>query len=390
MTGTDRRGFTTVYLLVILASLSAMVILMINAASARAARSIAETVCATAGRSVLSEYQKDLYERYGVFALRGDDALLSRLSRFYIDSSLAGGKALAKPSSVLIEAGSEAYPALDTAAFGSQIRKLAPGAAVIKGNVLEYILSHSDGGVSGLLDGLPDGSGTGTEENASGTAEQDVSGSAEKEFDKDADRNRGRALSEREARELPSALLGYHKRVSLLFSGGIKDLAFSTLLEDEYILALCSDAVRTKDGYLELETEYILYGNRSDKANLKAVKLSLFSLRFAVNEVKYVSETGELLVSTTAAVLKTVEEVRTILAGGKVDGLDYAMYLRVFLALIPRNEKLARLMDVMQINVTKIDGANFSFKGYAYGFDLNASFVHRGRTGDVEQTYIYQ
>ena len=217
-----------------------------------------------------------------------------------------------------------------------------------------------------------------------------MSGAAEKEFDKDADRNRGRSLTEKEARELPSALLGYGRRVSLLFSGGIKDLAFSTLLEDEYILAVCSDAVKTGDGYLELETEYILYGNLSDKANLKAVKLSLFSLRFAVNEVKYMSETGELLASTAAAVLKTVEEVRTVLAGGKADGLDYHMYLRVFLALIPRSEKLARLMDIMQINVTKMDGANFSFKGYVYGFDLNASFLHRGREGNVEQTYIYQ
>ena len=382
MNGTDRRGFTTVYLIIILASLSMMVMLMINNASAHAARSIAETVCAAAGRSVLSEYQKDLYKRYGVFALRGDDALLSRLSRFYIDASLVGGKALAKPSAVLIQASAEAYPALDTAAFGAQIRKLAPGAAVIKGNVLEYILDHSDEGISGIIEGLSDESAEVTEENASEAAE--------KEFGKDADRNRGRSISEKESGDLPSALLGYHGRVSLLFSGGIKDLSFSALLEDEYILALCSDAVRTKDGYLELETEYILYGNRSDKANLKAVKLSLFSLRFAVNEVKYVSETGELLLSTAAAVAKSVEEVRTILAGGKVDGLDYQLYLRIFLALIPRSEKLARLMDVMQINVTKIDGGNFSFKGYAYGFDLNASFLHRGRNGDVEQTFIYQ
>lgn len=386
MIASDRRGFTTVYLLMILAALSAAVLIMIDAASAYAARSIAETVCASTGRSVLSEYQKDLFRRYGVFAVRGDDALLSRLSRFYIDSSLTGGKALAKPSPVTIEASAESYPALDTAAFGTQIRRLAPGTALIKGNVLEYILDNSDGSVSDLLGGLAE---SGDEGESSQEAE-DTSQTAEKEFGKDADRNRGKSLSEMECRELPSSLLGYGRRVSLLFSGGIRDLSFSTLLEDEYILAVCSNAVDTKDGYLELETEYILYGNRSDKANLKAVKLSLFSLRFAVNEAKYLSETGELLISTAAAALKSVEEVRSILAGNKVDKLDYETYLRVLMALVPRDEKLARLMDIMQINITKIDGANFSFRSYAYGFDLNASFLHRRRTGNVEQTYVYQ
>jgi hypothetical protein len=359
---------------------------MIDTASAYAARSIAETVCASTGRSVLSEYQKDLFRRYGVFAVRGDDALLSRLSRFYIDSSLVGGKALAKPSPVTIEASAESHPALDTAAFGTQIRRLAPGTALIKGNVLEYILEHSDGGVSELMGGL-------TEGDAEGDAAQepeDVSQTAEEEFGNDPDRNRGKSLSEKECRDLPSSLLGYGRRVSLLFSGGIRDLSFSTLLEDEYILAVCSDAVDTKDGYLELETEYILYGNRSDKANLKAVKLSLFSLRFAVNEAKYMAETGELLISSAVAAAKSVEDVRNILAGRKVDKLDYKTYLRVLMALVPRDEKLARLMDVMQINITKIDGSNFSFKSYAYGFDLNASFAHRRRTGNVEQTYVYR
>ena len=383
MTGTDRRGFTTVYLLMILASLSMAVVMMINTASAYAARSIAETVCASAGRSVLSEYQKDLFRRYGVFAVRGDDALLTRLSEFYIDGSLVGGKAVAKPSPVAVEASAECYPALDTAAFGTQIRRLAPGTAVLKGNVLEYILAHSDGGISELMDGLQEGA------QEAGEAE-DVSQTAEKEFGKDADRNRGRSLSEKEMRALPSSLLGYGRRISLLFSGGIFELSFYALLEDEYIIAMCSNAVDTKENYLELETEYILYGNRSDKANLKAVKLSLFSLRFAVNEAKYLSETGELLVSTAAAAAKSIEEVRTIMAGGKVDKLDYAVYLRILLAMIPRSEKLARLMDIMEINITRIDGSNFSFKSYAYGFDLNASFVHRRRTGNVEQSFIYQ
>ena len=60
------------------------------------------------------------------------------------------------------------------------------------------------------------------------------------------------------------------------------------------------------------------------------------------------------------------------------------------MALVPRQEKVARLMDIMQLNIRKIDGANFEFRNYAYGFDLNAVFVHRRRTGDVEQSFCYR
>ena len=377
----SRGGFTTVYLLMILAALTAAAVMIIDAATARAARSISETVCASAGRSVLSEYQKELYSRYGVFALRGDDALLTRLASYYINGSLLGGKAAAKPEAVKIEASAEGYPALDVEGLARQIRRLAPAAAVMKGGVLEYILDNADAPDTDIPGEFP-----------SGTAEEiDPIQSAEKSFGKDADRNRGRTIASNEYRALPSRLLGYSKRVSLLFSGGIFDLSFRTLLEDEYILAVCSNAVKTRDGtFLECEAEYVLYGNSSDSANLRAVKISLFSFRFAVNEVKYVSETGELLISTAAAVAKSLKEVKTILAGGRVDKLDYAMHLRIFMALVPRQEKVARLMDIMQLNIRKIDGANFEFRNYAYGFDLNAVFVHRRRTGDVEQSFCYR
>ncbi|MBR5731611.1 MAG: hypothetical protein IKX89_06670 [Firmicutes bacterium] len=377
-----RGGFTTVYLLMILAALTTAVVMIIDASTARAARSISETVCASAGRSVLSEYQKELYSRYGVFALRGDDALLTRLASFYVNGSLLGGKAAAKPVALKIEASAESYPALDVEGLAKQIRKLAPAAAVMKGDVLEYILSNSD--AADPL--LPDGAAADP-----GGEEADPIRSAEKSFGKDSDRNRGRSIASNEYRALPSRLLGYSRRVSLLFSGGIFGLSFRTLLEDEYILAVCSNAVKTKSGtFLECETEYVLYGSQSDAANLRAVKISLFSFRFAVNEVKYASETGELLISTAAAIAKSLKEVKTILAGGRVDKLDYAMYLRIFMALVPRQEKVARLMDVMQLNIKKIDGANFEFRNYAYGFDLRAVFVHRRRTGDVEQSFCYR
>ena len=384
------KGFTTVYLLMILLALVMALVMIINAACGFAARSEIDTVCASAGRSVLSEYQKDLYERYGIFALRGDDALLTRLASFYAAGSLAVVKALVRPYPVRIYASAEAHPALEAAAFARQVRRLAPVAALTKGNVIEYLKSFitpSEGGLSELASD-PEGIaqlGEGADPECFDPAKQ-----AEKELGKEKG-GAGSSIKNADYRELPSRLLGYPKRISLLLSGGITELSFAAAIEDEYMLAVCSNALDGKEGcFLQREIEYILYGNASDAANFKAVKLSLFALRMAVNEAKYLSETGEFLLSTAAAAALSIEEVKTLIGGGKVDGLDYGLYLRILLALLPRNEKLARLMDVMQLDLRLVQNANFSFKTYAYGFDLSAVFIMKKRLGDVEQTFTYR
>ena len=382
-------GFTTVYLLMILGALVMAVVMIINAACGYAARSIVDNVCALAGRSVLSEFQKNLYERYGIFAVRGDEALLSRLSEFYIGGSLVSTKSLVKPSAIKIAASSQEHPALDVSEFGKQVRRLAPGAAITRGKILEFLLEKA---------GIPGGAGSGPDgtsgDPSSATAEystDDAYGDAEKSFRKDSDSNKGKSIKGPLHRTLPSKLLGYPKRVSLVLSGGIKDISFSAVAEDEYMLAMCSNVLKKNDSsFMDCELEYIMYGNPSDAANRKALKMSLFALRFAVNEAKNVSETGELVVTTAVSAAQALAEVRALLAGGKVDKLGLDMYQRLLLALLPRNEKLARLMDIMELNIRFVDGANFSFRNYAYGFELTAEFALKKRLGDVTQTHIYR
>ena len=381
----SKGGFTTVYLLMILGSLVMAVVMVINAACGLAARSIVDNVCALAGRSVLSEYQKELYGRYGIFAVRGDDALLSRLSEFYITGSLVSLKALVQPIPVKLNATAEAHPALDVSEFGRQVRRLAPGTALTKGKILEFLLEKA--GLSGIQGGSDqDGDASPSSGNGSG----DAFSEAEKSFGKDGDSKKGKSIKGAVHKSLPSRLLGYPRRVSLVLSGGIKDISFAAIAEDEYILAVCSNTLRKKDSsYMDCELEYVLYGNPTDAANRKALKMSLFALRFAVNEVRLVSETGELIASSAAAVAMSLNDVRTLLTGGTVDKLGLDMYLRLLLALLPRNEKLARLMDIMELNIRYVDGAYFSFRNYAYGFDLSAEFVLKKRFGDVSQTHIY-
>ena len=384
----NNAGFTSIYLLMIMASLTMAIVTITEAACGYAARSIVDNVCACAGRSVLSEFQTDLYDRYGIFAIRGDEAVLSRLAAFYINGSLNMRKALVKPAAESIKASSEAYPALDVEQFGSQVRRLAPAAAIAKGNIVEYILKGADKGATGLVKEVLESAEGSGEDDRSGAVE-DISDAADREFKKDKEKS-AKKIPGSDYRDLPSQLLGYHKRFSALLSGGVKDISFSTIIEDEYIIAMCSNKCNPKDDtFLDYELEYVIYGRESDAANLRNIKLSLFSIRFAVNEAKYYAQTGEVLVATVEAVAKSVSEVRDIIAGMSVDKLDYNMYLRILLALIPRKEKLARMMDIMQLNVCKIDNSNFSFRNYAYGFELNAAFDLKGRSGDVVQTFVY-
>jgi len=268
---------------------------------------------------------------------------------------------------------------LDVKEFGRQVRRLAPGAALGRGNIMEYLLKNA---------GFKAENSAQQEE---ASDQEDAFSQAEKSFSRDSDSKKGKSIKNSVHRSLPSRLLGYPKRVSLVLSGGIKDISFAAIAEDEYMLAVCSNALRKKENsFFDCELEYILYGNPSDAANRKALKMSLFALRFAVNEAKNISETGEILVSAAMSAAMALEDVRVLFSGGKVDGLDLEIYLRLLLALLPRDEKLARLMDIMELNIRYIDGANFSFRNYAFGFELDARFLLKKRTGDVSQTHIYR
>ena len=65
----------------------------------------------------------------------------------------------------------------------------------------------------------------------------------------------------------------------------------------------------------------------------------------------------------------------------------------------PEQTRLARLMDVMQVNTAYMDGAAFSFRDYCYGFTLSATFEKRSvlpqvsggsRNGTVVQIHAYR
>ena len=116
---------------------------VIDAASACASESIGENVCAIAGRSVLSEYQQELFKRYGIFLVRNSERFFEEKAFFYINGSLIGKRGIVRFKGAVVDLDMSAYPGTDTAELKRQINKVALG-------VNEYILGYFSSYTKGL------------------------------------------------------------------------------------------------------------------------------------------------------------------------------------------------------------------------------------------------
>ena len=82
-------GFCTLFLVAILSSLVFLFLVICKASCSHAAVVHAEEILAATGRSLLSEYDPVLFERYGIFALQSSERLLEEKARLYIQSDLS-------------------------------------------------------------------------------------------------------------------------------------------------------------------------------------------------------------------------------------------------------------------------------------------------------------
>lgn len=183
-----------------------------------------------------------------------------------------------------------------------------------------------------------------------------------------------------------------------------------SLLMGQYILEKCSNYREDVDGcVLDYEAEYIVFGERTDRRNLERMTERLVLIRAAIDlaAIHGVSScTGtadavagvlELLgipapvtrelILVVWSYAEAIQDVKTLYNGGKVpivksssnwktswesllniggtqgstggSGLDYAMYLRIFLLaedMFNADEVTERLMNVMELDVSKAQG----------------------------------
>lgn len=431
-----KDGFSTLYLVLILSALIFLILIVYEAAGGAAAASFAENVCLVSGRSVLSEFQPELFSLYGVFALRSRDGDLTDMASYYISKSCEGRGALSVALKSC-ELNTEKYPGLSTELFSEQIKRLGALCAaetVIDGlDIREQLRSLSEAEKSGSLiaseslksldglkdytDAVPSYEDPETGEITEGKPESEEAKATRRQASELLRRYRsatdppalidedieGKMLSAEAASSLPSFELGKAGTLSVLLSGGLLSDPAAGYLIGEYIIASCSNRLRLCDeSALRCETEYILYGNRDDEKNRAAAGRAVWGIRFAADLAGILSDPEKMselssiaasafsliplpvavfILASTEAGISAGEELGSILDGGTVavipavpDFGDYEDYLRLLLFALDEDTKLARLMDMMQLKVCGVSGKSFAFRDYAYGFELDAEF----------------
>ncbi len=210
----------------------------------------------------------------------------------------------------------------------------------------------------------------------------------------------------------------------------------NAVLLDAYLAEKCGCWQREKEGSrLSYELEYILFGKESDRDNLTSMAKELLLVRTVCNAAflaedgarRAAAESFALGISVvtanpalkevfTAAVLlawsyvESVQDVKTLLAGGKVPlvktgadwstdvddilrpgsltgrreggrGLSYGDYLQIFLYLVPEKTKTARFLDVCEADIRCTEGnANFRIDWCLDAFVVRAEYA--GSFGD--------
>lgn len=413
-----RRGFGTVYIVIMLSSLMLLIFCVIEISTGYAAASISEAVTALAGRSVLSEYDRELYERYGIFATALDEEQAAARAKYYIDASIRGEGIVTRMRTGRVSASAGDYSGSRLQPFKTQVSQLGVLCAAQRA-ASEADLFAGLAAASGIVDDTfvyelqsikntppppPPEEGEEAEDGAEEWEDPYI-----------------------ESRSQAGSLLGdYERAISkggrpmLILSGGARDISVDALAIDEYILSQCGRVTkRASGGALELETEYIMYGYMDDSVNQACVRNSLFWVRMPINTAKILSDPRRMAeiealaaaftaipypiafaaVLATCAAADSNGDVSRILAGETVPLVDaapsfgsYDDYLRLLLLAVPEEQKLARLMDVMQQNIEGLEFSNMNF-----GFEISAVFEKRSyapgigpRQRTVTQTHAYK
>ena len=411
----SRKGTTSVFLMIILASMLMTVGLFIHAAVLAAGRSYADAVFDLAGRSILSEYDLQLQKRYGLFAVHTDETEAEEKIEYYSDYSFHDNyikeafrgrnhKDVLRLELESVCVNLKGYSLTDTNLFEKQI--------------LEYMKM-------GIL-----------KDKLSGEKKQPVD-------------VQNRVLRNSQIINcLPSN--GYQSSTFIdlknVVEKGLPDLdeicreAKDDYLVNEYIITHFANFNRMNDDqdtFFQNEIEYILNGDFSDENNYHNVRNDLFIMRNVLNLIHIKSDAQKVKEAEAVAAILTIgkgekvgapvvmeawaaaesENDMRILEDGnqvalvkskenwavpisrtleyiwkdgyskptKMSGYRYEDYLRILLYLENREKKLLRCMDLIQINMKGSYYRDFDLKEYYGGFYFEA--VVQDRTFTYDQKY---
>jgi hypothetical protein len=245
----------------------------------------------------------------------------------------------------------------------------------------------------------------------------------------------GRVLkNQRIIKELPSTMMeetgwmasGTLNLEALMKLENVLINGINTIQVNNYIVKYMSNNQNNSNEsrFFKNEVEYILYGNKSDAKNYDSFKVNYLAVRVGLNLIHIFSSTEkrnqivaiangitpgpwslctELVIATAWATVEAENDLKLVEAGKRValiknegnwaidvysllkgtinqaiiptdseKGLNYADYLQLFLLFEPREIKLLRCLDIIQINMKGNYSKDFSIKDYYCGFGYHA------------------
>ena len=395
----NKHGSSTVFLVMVLSSMILLTIAFIQVTIRVSGESIGQSVALLSGRSVLSEYDRNLKKEYGIFAFRGEPAALAAKMDYYEEPFFNENPY---------------YKLGDTTANTSTYRLSNP--LVFRDAITEYVLyAKSEDFLNQVL---------------------------EKNYESEGQEPKipvyatGRVLRNKQIIEsLPTYALGEGPSLLDAVKSGLADWkdvfqnTSKTFLVNQYIMMVFKNAqkdIPARKTFFNYEAEYILKGNFDDQQNKSIFRRDLLLLRnminlgaiYADNQMRAqvlaaanvvspgpASLATQILIAEAWALAEAENDVRILEHGKKLPlqktsatwaidiqsiidgtksgfidtkvnhGLDYQGYLQLFLYFENNTVKLTRMMDLMQINIQGNYDKSFLMNehqvGMAYETEIN-------------------
>ena len=396
----NKRGMVSVFVMIFSVSIISLATLFIGGTRAKAINSSVESLGHLWAKSILGEYTDKLYERYGIFAYKAKspaevDDKLNQLSEItfkgkrYIDCEGCNSSLYR-------------YSLAELDNFQKQVNKAAVADKQKNFKDIELdVYTPSDRRISNdaILAGLP---------------------------------SKGRLSS--------FSLSNFINKIKEI--DDIKDVlkgGKDELLQMKYMKNHFQSAVSQSeddDSFFKYELEYILAGKASDEGNLKSTRNRIIAIREAMN-IAYINQNPQMrdlaltiaeLISSPAAAPATqqaliaawayaesVNDYRLLVHGKKVPlmkdddswavnlksiitnpnpeyidkdnekGNTYNEYLQAMIFLTNKDNRLLRMMDLIEINMKYCYYGNFSISSHYTGIDYSMDV--NGRTHNFSAEY---
>ena len=401
----NKKGSTSVFLVFILTAIIALTAAFIHAAKQAAIASYGDGILNLAGRTVLSEFELEVKDRYGLFAFENSGKEVKARIKKDADYALQLNKDVRTTSVNINFAG---HSLGDTGILKKEIL-----------TYMKFVLAEN------LIKDIPEQTGI-------------------TESGKDRTLRNRKIIDYLPSEPLKVSSPGFQEWLAGITDqlGSVEDFfdkSKDSYLLDKYILLHFKNALGGSvkhDTFFSNEVEYILEGDYSNRKNKAEIRKGIVLLRSGLNAVYLYMDSEKRAQTLAAAELITpgppalltqaviigtwalaeaendarlldkgrpvvffkdksawatdLDSVLNNISEGCIDtgcdkGLSYQEYLMVFLHFENENLKLTRVMDLIQINMKGTYNRDFLIKTFHCGLQLNAEI--NGRKHRYEITY---